>query len=139
MKTLLIGIKNALLWNYERGTWQYDILCLLIIGAVFLVPSSYFGDRDRPLERTTQQVAPQANEVPKVASKEAEINKQDIGIEEFNAFSRSLSEAEQSASQVGKALSLYLREQLKRDVVLDRYEVQYDSRDQIIGYRVWYR
>lgn len=47
MKSLLIGIKNVILWSYERGTWQYDVLCLLIIAVIFLVPSSFFGDRDR--------------------------------------------------------------------------------------------
>lgn len=47
MKSILIGIKNVLLWSYARGTWQYDVLCLGIVLAVFLVPSRYFGDRDR--------------------------------------------------------------------------------------------
>lgn len=47
MKSILIGIKNVLLWSYARGTWQYDALCLGIVLAVFLVPSRYFGDRDR--------------------------------------------------------------------------------------------
>src|SRR5262249_33483558 len=47
MKSILVGIKNVLLWSYARGTWQYDALCLGIVLAVFLVPSRYFGDRDR--------------------------------------------------------------------------------------------
>jgi hypothetical protein len=47
MKSMLVGIKNVLLWSYARGTWQYDALCLLIVLTVFLVPSSFFGDRDR--------------------------------------------------------------------------------------------
>jgi hypothetical protein len=47
VKSILVGIKNVLLWSYARGTWQYDALCLGIVLAVFLVPSRYFGDRDR--------------------------------------------------------------------------------------------
>lgn len=47
MKPFFVGIKDVLLWSYARGTWQYDLLCLLIIATVFLVPSRYFGDRDR--------------------------------------------------------------------------------------------
>ncbi|HKQ73619.1 MAG TPA: hypothetical protein VJ810_07840 [Blastocatellia bacterium] len=50
MKSVLVGIKNIILWSHSRGTWQYDALCLLIVLAVFLVPSSYFGDRDRANE-----------------------------------------------------------------------------------------
>ncbi|HEV2667650.1 MAG TPA: hypothetical protein VG324_22235, partial [Blastocatellia bacterium] len=50
MKSFLIGIKNVLLWSYARGTWQYDALCLMIVLAVFLVPSRFFGDRDRANE-----------------------------------------------------------------------------------------
>ena len=50
MKSVLVGIKNIILWSHGRGTWQYDALCLLIVMAVFLVPSRYFGDRDRAIE-----------------------------------------------------------------------------------------
>jgi hypothetical protein len=47
MKSLLVGVKNILLWSYARGTWQYDLLCLLIVATIFLAPSRFFGDRDR--------------------------------------------------------------------------------------------
>ena len=64
MKSIFMGIRNILLWSYERGTWQYDFLCLLIIGAVFLLPGKFFGDRDRIPFKTVQ-----ANEVANLASK----------------------------------------------------------------------
>ena len=47
MRNFLIGVKNVLLWSYDRGSWQYDLLCLLIVAAIFLIPGRYFGDRDR--------------------------------------------------------------------------------------------
>jgi hypothetical protein len=47
MKPILVAVKNVLLWSHERGSWQYDILCLLIVMTIFVVPSRYFGDRDR--------------------------------------------------------------------------------------------
>ncbi len=47
MNSVLVGIKNIILWSHGRGTWQYDALCMMIVLSVFLVPSSYFGDRDR--------------------------------------------------------------------------------------------
>lgn len=36
------AIKRVLLWSYERGTWQYDVLCLVILAFVFLTPRSVF-------------------------------------------------------------------------------------------------
>jgi len=46
-------IKNFVLWRYERGTWQYDIFCLLIIAFIFLTPKVWFEKR----EKLTTQIA----------------------------------------------------------------------------------
>ena len=35
-------MKNIINWSYERGTWQYDVLCLLIIAFIFLTPKAWF-------------------------------------------------------------------------------------------------
>jgi hypothetical protein len=35
-------MKGIINWNYERGTWQYDVLCLLIIAFIFLTPKAWF-------------------------------------------------------------------------------------------------
>lgn len=35
-------IKNILLWTYSRKTWQYDVLCALILAFIFLTPKSWF-------------------------------------------------------------------------------------------------
>jgi hypothetical protein len=32
-------------WDYERGTWQYDVFCLLIIAFIFLTPKTWFNNR----------------------------------------------------------------------------------------------
>ncbi|MBI1762882.1 MAG: hypothetical protein HYR56_15740 [Acidobacteria bacterium] len=40
MKSLLVGIKNVLLWSYARGTWQYDVLCALIVLTLLFWPNS---------------------------------------------------------------------------------------------------
>lgn len=40
-------VKNFVLWNYERGTWQYDVFCLLIIAFIFLTPKAWFEKRER--------------------------------------------------------------------------------------------
>lgn len=40
-------IKKAVFWSYERGSWQYDIICVLILAIIFLTPSGWFHDRPR--------------------------------------------------------------------------------------------
>jgi hypothetical protein len=29
-------------WTFQRGTWQYDILCAIILAFIFLTPNSVF-------------------------------------------------------------------------------------------------
>lgn len=40
-------IKRSIFWSYERGSWQYDIIVLLILAFIFLTPSGWFHDRPR--------------------------------------------------------------------------------------------
>jgi hypothetical protein len=35
-------LRKIVLWNYRRTSWQYDVLCLLILAFVFLTPKSWF-------------------------------------------------------------------------------------------------
>jgi hypothetical protein len=39
------SFRNILIWTYERGTLQYDIICALILIFIFLVPRSCFTAR----------------------------------------------------------------------------------------------
>ena len=41
------AIKNVILWNYGRTSWQYDVLCILILAFIFLTPKSWFEGRER--------------------------------------------------------------------------------------------
>lgn len=48
-------MKNFILWNYERGTWQYDAFCLLIIAFIFLTPKIWFEKREKMATQTARQ------------------------------------------------------------------------------------
>jgi hypothetical protein len=37
--------RNLLIWSYERGTLQYDIICALILAFIFFVPRSCFAPK----------------------------------------------------------------------------------------------
>ncbi len=49
-------LKNIIQWNYERGCWQYDIFCLMIIAFIFLTPKAWFDKREIGATRAPQTV-----------------------------------------------------------------------------------
>jgi hypothetical protein len=38
-------MKRFLLWSFERGSVQYDVICVVILAFIFLTPTSAFNDR----------------------------------------------------------------------------------------------
>ncbi len=42
MRYLLRTLKSLLFWSYGRSTWQYDVLCALILAFIFLTPHAWF-------------------------------------------------------------------------------------------------
>jgi len=38
-------VRHILIWSYERGTLQYDIICALILAFIFFIPPSCFHKR----------------------------------------------------------------------------------------------
>lgn len=41
---LRLVISRAIFWTYERGSWQYDIICAVILAFIFLTPRGWFHD-----------------------------------------------------------------------------------------------
>ena len=41
-------MKNITNWNYERASWQWDLLCVLIMCFIFLTPKSWFNRSEGP-------------------------------------------------------------------------------------------
>jgi len=38
-------VTRSIFWSYERGSWQYDVICVVILAFIFLSPRSWFNDR----------------------------------------------------------------------------------------------
>ncbi len=55
------AVRPAILWGYSRGSWQYDIIVILILAFIFLLPRSTFNDR--PSAPVVQEVASPSTEV----------------------------------------------------------------------------
>ena len=44
---LLNLLKKLFFWNYARNTWQWDVLCVVILIFIFLTPKSWFANSER--------------------------------------------------------------------------------------------
>ena len=58
------GVKRFILWDYERATWQYDVMVGLILAFIFLTPRGWFRDQPR---------VPQASRISLPASAQDEV------------------------------------------------------------------
>ena len=45
--TLLKTLRKIFFWNYARSSWQWDILCVVILIFIFLTPKSWFENGER--------------------------------------------------------------------------------------------
>jgi len=44
---LLSVLRKFFFWNYARNTWQWDVLCVVILIFIFLTPKSWFENSER--------------------------------------------------------------------------------------------
>lgn len=47
MKTLWRAIVKTIFWSYDRGSWPYDVMVVLILIFVLLTPRGWFHDQPR--------------------------------------------------------------------------------------------
>ncbi|MDQ3133094.1 MAG: hypothetical protein M3Q99_20380 [Acidobacteriota bacterium] len=61
-------MKDIILWKYERASWQWDVLCLLILVFIFATPKTWFDKREKLATQTSRLIVkagdfpPEANE-----------------------------------------------------------------------------
>ena len=47
-------IRSYILWTYERGSMQYDVMVTLILAFIFIAPT-WVNFKDKPIERSGHQ------------------------------------------------------------------------------------
>ena len=52
MSFLSNSAKKVVFWNYPRTSWQWDVLCVLILVFIFLTPKSWFQNSEFRRQRT---------------------------------------------------------------------------------------
>lgn len=60
MRSFLSVLKKIILWSYQRGSWQYDVLCILILAFIFFTPSSCFNPEPENPQQKVEQPEPPA-------------------------------------------------------------------------------
>jgi hypothetical protein len=40
-------LKRFILWDFQRGSWQYDVMVGIIVAFIFLTPRDWFRDQPR--------------------------------------------------------------------------------------------
>jgi hypothetical protein len=41
------GLKRLIIWDYQRGVWQYDVMCAVICIFIAFTPREWFRDQPR--------------------------------------------------------------------------------------------
>jgi hypothetical protein len=54
VRGLISTLKKIFFWNYARNTWQWDLLCVVILMFIFLTPKSWFASGERALNGVHQ-------------------------------------------------------------------------------------
>ncbi len=54
-------LKRFILWDYKRGSWQYDVMVALILAFIFAIPREWFGDQPRIPRVSTLAMLPSDN------------------------------------------------------------------------------
>ena len=49
-------LKDIIAWKYERASWQWDVLCLLIMAFIFLTPKVWFERGETLATRTSRLI-----------------------------------------------------------------------------------
>jgi hypothetical protein len=73
VRGLISTLKKIFFWNYPRNTWQWDLLCVVILIFIFLTPKSWFASSELP--RNIVHQSPDAATVvlsPEVIENEAD-------------------------------------------------------------------
>lgn len=52
MKTLWRALTKIIFWSYERGSWPYDVMVVLIVLFVLVTPRTWFHDQPQSSEQS---------------------------------------------------------------------------------------
>ena len=108
-------LRRLILWDYQRGVWQYDVICALIILFIFASPRAWFNDQ------------PRIANAAQITSLPAQPGELAFWID--TALISSIPE-EKRLTEIGKILTARTR----KPQVMTRIEPIYDAEQELKGY-----
>ena len=115
-------MKKWIFWSFDRGSFQYDVMCALILIAMFAIPPAVFNDR------------PDYMRIPVSGVQQVEDDDGNaIYTVKIEGASDNLT-AEQSARQ---ELQSFLGSEEPLDVF--RFEAVHNTRGAVVAYAFWLR
>jgi len=115
------AVHRGLFWTYERGTWQYDVMVILILAFIFLTPRSWFGDRPVSLAPSAGIVLLDNDPAQKVYQLHSSLLKPEAD------------------GSVARSAQRVLEAHTGKSVEVIRVEPAMDARGQVVSYAVWVR
>ncbi len=117
-----LAIYRGFFWTYERGSWQYDIMVILILGFIFLTPREWF--HDKPL----QIAAPHSDVVLLMDDQTQKVYQLRAALID-----------NQTTATLQQSVQRVLRGFTGKSFEITRIEPAVDSSGQVVSYAVWVR
>jgi len=105
-------MKRFLLWSFERGSVQYDVICVVILAFIFLTPSTIFHDR------------PEFMRIP-----EGQLIRQTSDDEGHTVYTVKVNTEQAAVDQLKTLLGM--------PVTVARSEPVYDTTGSLVAYSIW--
>jgi hypothetical protein len=105
-------MKRYLLWSFERGSIQYDVICVIILAFIFLTPTSAFNDRPQFMRIPNDQVIRQTSDDEGHTVYTVKVNTEQAAIDRLQTL-------------------------LGKPVVISRSEPVYDTAGSLVAYSLW--
>lgn len=117
-----LAIYRGFFWTYERGTWQYDIMCAVIVIFILLTPRTWFHDRPFQAQPATSDVV---------------LLLQDRTQKIYQLRAALIDATSNESLEVG--VQRVLRRFTGKPLEVTRIEPAVDSDGQVVSYAVWVR
>jgi len=106
-------MKRFLLWSFERGSVQYDVICVVILAFIFMMPPAFFDDRpDAHPHLSDQAIHQTRDDDGRLVWQVANVKTEQDAVERLKA-------------ELGEA------------VVVSRTEPVYDTEGALVSYYIW--
>ncbi|OLE89742.1 MAG: hypothetical protein AUG08_02930 [Acidobacteria bacterium 13_1_20CM_2_55_15] len=105
-------MKRLLLWSFERGSVQYDVICVVIVGFIFITPPAIFNDRPEFMRIPDGQAIRQTSDDDGHIVFTVKVNTEQAAVDRVKAM-------------------------LGEPVTISRTEPVYDATGALVAYSIW--